>query len=276
MAEYRPIANAPPGGPSPRPSLFGGRPLRRRLAVAFLAVAFVALALLSAVALAFYTAYPKRLIDLHGAGPVVGWGLLLGAAVAGVALGVFSAQQGGSAAVGMISGFAVYPALFLATASGVSLAADLRRPIWWLAEESLVKRLLVWTFATSLKGIALISVGLSAALVAAHSAGTTVALLPLGAAVVWLLRAIGLCVYALLPSQTDLRGPGALLRIVLTLLLVIPAAIVAAAVGVLTQSQGAAMLTGAGAAALEGGVMVLWAARRLRGNGMAVAQAEQR
>lgn len=62
----------------------------------------------------------------------------------------------------------------------------------------------------------------------------------------------------------------------LTLLLVIPAGIVAAAVGVLTQSQGAVMLTGAGAAALEGGVMVLWAARRLRGNGMAVAQAEQR
>ncbi len=201
---------------------------------------------------------------------------LLGAAVAGVAIGVISARQGGSAAVGMISGFAIYPALFLATASGVSLAADLRRPIWWLAEESLAKRLLVWTFATSLKGIALIAVGLVAALVAAHTAATAVALLPLGAAVVWLLRAIGLCVYALLPSQTDLRGPGALLRIVLTLLLVIPAGIVAAAVGVLTQSQGAVMLTGAGAAALEGGVMVLWAARRLRGNGMAVAQAEQR
>ncbi len=202
---------------------------------------------------------------------------LLGAAAGGSLLGIFAAlRQHGASAEGMIVGVAVYPALFLVTASGISLAADLRRPIWWLSAESLVKRLLLWTLATSLRGIALVVVALLAASLTSGTLGSTVFVLPLGAAVIWFLRAIGLGVYALMPSQTDLRGPGAVLRLLLTLVLMAPAAVIAGVAGALGSGTGAAMLAGAAAAVLEGVALTLFAAARLRGNGMAVAQAEQR
>ncbi|MDA8344322.1 MAG: hypothetical protein M0Z66_02435 [Thermaerobacter sp.] len=201
---------------------------------------------------------------------------MFGAAAAGAVLGTFAARQHQASAEGMIVGIAIYPALFLATASGVSLSADLRRPLWWLSSESLLKRLAIWTLATSLRAIALIVVGLLAASVAAGTMSQTVFVLPLGAAAIWLLRAIGLAVYALLPSQTDLRGPGALLRLLLTLVLLVPAAALAGVAGAISQDVTAALLVGAVSAAVEGGLLVLFAASLLRGNGMAVAQAEQR
>jgi hypothetical protein len=139
-----------------------------------------------------------------------------------------------------------------------------------------VKRLLLWTLATSLRGIALVVVALLAASLTSGTLGSTVFVLPLGAAVIWFLRAIGLGVYALMPSQTDLRGPGAVLRLLLTLVLMAPAAVIAGVAGALGSGTGAAMLAGAAAAVLEGVALTLFAAARLRGNGMAVAQAEQR
>ncbi len=202
---------------------------------------------------------------------------LLGSVAAGALLGEFALRQGGGAGVeGMIVGFAIYPALFLSTASGISLAADVRRPIWWLSDESLVKRIGVWTLATSLKGIALITVGLLCAAITSGTLAMTPVAVPLGAAAIWLLRAIGLTVYSLMPSQTDLRGPGAALRLLLTFVLLIPAAGVAGALGAATGSGTVALAAGALAAVGEGILLVVFAASRLRGNGMAVAQAEQR
>jgi hypothetical protein len=200
---------------------------------------------------------------------------LLGTAAAGALLGLFAAHQHSASVLGMIVGFAIYPALLLSTASGVSLAADLRRPIWWLSSESLATRLAVWTLATSLRGMALIAVGLASAAVASGASASVLPALPLGMLAIWLLRSVGLAIYALLPSQLDLRGPGAVLRLILSMALLLPAGVIAGVAGAF-GGAGAALAAGAVAAALEGLLLVLFAASQLKGNGMAVAQAEQR
>jgi hypothetical protein len=201
---------------------------------------------------------------------------LLGAAIAGALVGEFALRQGGPGVEGVIVGFAIYPALFLSTASGISLAADIRRPIWWLSDEPLIARIAVWTVATSVKGIALITVGLIAASMTSNTLATTMAAVPLAAAAVWLLRVIGLTVYSLMPSQTDLRGPGAALRLLVTFVLLFPAAAVAGAFGAVAGSGTVAFVAGTLAAIGEGILLLVFASSRLRGNGLAVAQAEQR
>lgn len=200
---------------------------------------------------------------------------LAAAAMAGVLAGRLT-QHMGPYAFGVISGMAVYPALILSTMAGLSLASDLRRPIWWLSDASLTARLMIWTLATSLRATVLIWVGLLIAGIVAHTLSASLWSLPAVAALLWLLRAIGLAVYSLLPAARDMRGPGNLLRLLLTVLLLVPAGALGAGVGTALSSLPLGLIVGAIAAGFEAWALVAFSAERVRGNGMAIVREELR
>lgn len=205
-------------------------------------------------------------------------GMLLWLVMAAVAGGIAGrlTQNMGPYAFGVIAGMAVYPALILSTMAGLSLAADLRRPIWWLSDASLTARLMIWTLATSLRVTVLILVGLITAGIVAHTLASALWTIPAVVALVWLLRAIGLSVYSLLPAARDMRGPGNLLRLLLTVILLVPAGGVGAAVGTALSSLPLGLLFGSITAGFEAWGLVAFSAERLRGNGMAIVREELR
>lgn len=198
--------------------------------------------------------------------------LLLAAALGAIA-GRF-ALSAGSFSLGVIAGMAIYPAIILSTMAGLRLVEDLRRPIWWLSDASLTGRLAAWSFATSLRGAVLIAVGLLAAGMSARSA-ETIWMLPATFTGLWLLRAVALAVYTLLPTMRDMRGPGNLLRLLLTLVLLTPVTGLGVLAGLALGSLPAGLLTGAIAALPAIWGLLAFGAARLRGNGMSVARAEQ-
>ena len=161
----------------------------------------------------------------------------LSAAVAlavGVGLGLVARGTEGQAATLTI--LTVLPNLLitLATTAGVRLAADLRRPLFWLGEVALAERLAAWTYAPLWRdalffGLAALGFGLLTG-----DAGRALTLLVVALALVVLTRAAGVAVFALLPNALDQRGPAVFLRLVLAYALVLPAAGGAVLVGFLS------------------------------------------
>jgi len=112
--------------------------------------------------------------------------------------------------------------------ASAGLSGDLTKPLFWLSSASLRKRLAAWTFGRAWRGG--LAFGL-APLVAGLSTGdAALALisLPLAITAYWSLQALGVGLYAVFPNPIDTRGPIMMLRLVLTLLFVFPAALVAA------------------------------------------------
>lgn len=218
----------------------------------------------------------KEWLQLRRGPGGLGGALLFGlaAVLAGLLVGRFALHLHGYAA-GLIVGAAVYPSAIVSTLGGLQLAADLRRPLWWLSQASLTARLLVFTFATSLRLSVLTVLFLAAAALAAR-ASLVLWGIPAALAGLFMLRGIGLAVYAWLPAARDLRGPGNLLRLLLTLVLLVPTAALGGGAGTFFASVPAALFAASVAAALEGWGLVAVAAARLRGNGMAIALEELR
>lgn len=218
----------------------------------------------------------KEWLSLRRGSGGIGGALLAGlaAVLVGLIAGRLALRLHGYAA-GLIVGVAVYPATLLSTMGGLQLAADLRRPLWWLSRAGLASRLMVFTFATSLRLSVLTVLFLVAASLAAHA---SLALwgIPVAFTGLFMLRGIGLVVYAWLPAVRDLRGPGNLLRLLMTLLLLVPAVAAGGGAAALFRSMPVALLTASLAAVLEGWGLVAVAATRLRGNAMSIALEEQR
>ena len=156
------------------------------------------------------------------------------------------------------------------------LAVDLRNPLWWLSAASLRARLAMMAFGRCLRQLGPVAAGLLAATIASRSPVFFALGLPLIAAAIWDLQAVGFATYAILPTAADTRGPGTILRLLVMLVLVIPLLVTLVAAAVLTRSVIVGLMAMVVAALLEGWLLLLFTTARLEGNGLAFAQAERR
>ena len=200
---------------------------------------------------------------------------LAAALVIGAAIGQVAVRGPRGLAV-VIALNVVYPLVMVTAVLPTRLASDLKIPIWWLSADPLSGRLGSWVLARCLRQFVPLAVGLVTAAVVSGQPSLLPAALALTLASACTLRAISLAVYTLLPSPTDMRGPGALLRMFGTLALALPPAAAATAAGIGTRSITVTLLAASLVAAAEAVLLVLVAARRLRGNGLAFARAERR
>jgi hypothetical protein len=201
--------------------------------------------------------------------------LVLGGALA---VGVWAGLAGRSdpGLLAAILGPACYFVLVGNAAATVRLAATIGKPLWWLSAAPLRARLAAWTLAGTLRQAVPIVAGVLVAAALAGQPTLAAAGVAAGLALPWLSRAMALLTYTLLPSTIDLRGPGALLRLLANLVLLLPVAAVALPAGLLTGALLPAVLAGAAAAAAEGFALLLAAAARIAGNGVDLARAERR
>jgi len=164
--------------------------------------------------------------------------------------------------------------MFVAMGSAIGLAADLRKPLWWIGPDPLWMRLLAWMCGTSWRVALALFAGIAAWALAMHSLGVALAGLPVAAAAVLQLRAVGLVLYALFPSSIDQRGPLALVRALLTYLLALPPSVVGVAGALLLHSAAIGALLAVGASAAETALLLALASARISESGVAFAQAE--
>lgn len=164
--------------------------------------------------------------------------------------------------------------IFVAMGSAIALGTDLRKPLWWMGADPLHMRLFAWVVGTSWRLAVCLSIGLIACSVTLHSAAVAFAGVPLAIATVLYLRAVGLTLYAMFPSNIDQRGPMAMVRALLTYLFAAPPLIVGSIAGGLLHSVAAAVVVGVLASGVETFGLISFAASRIAGRGVAVAQAE--
>lgn len=186
------------------------------------------------------------------------------ALVCGAAIGFIDRLTGGDTSAVV---FPILPNAYVAIASmaGIRLAADLRRPLFWLGGAPLTARLAAWAFAPLWRDaavIGLVALGYGAIAERGPIAATVLAG---GIAIALLCRAAALAIFALIPHALDQRGPAVFLRLLLAYVLVVPAA----AAAILTTLAGGSMIAGAlaglAAAVLEGAALTAFAAWRLGG-----------
>lgn len=187
------------------------------------------------------------------------------ALIVGVGLGLFA--RGTDAEAATLTILTVLPNLLITFAStaGLRLAADLRRPLFWLGDVMLAERLAAWTYAPLWRDVlyfGLAALGFGAL---TRDVARTLTLLLVALALVVLTRAAGVAVFALLPNALDQRGPAVFIRLAVAYALVLPAAGGAVLAGFLAHS----LLAGAGVglvlAAAEAAALIGFAAWRLAG-----------
>lgn len=169
------------------------------------------------------------------------------------------------ASVFVIATFAVI--VWAPSTASSGLADDLQKPLFWLSHAPLRARLLAWTLGRTWRGGTTLAFGpVVAASVAGHPL-LAVGALPVTLVAYWSLQALGIGLYAIFPTPLDARGPISLLRLLLTVAYLAPAAIVAG----LGLAFGGGLLVAALAFAfafgIEGWVVVELAALRFAENG---------
>jgi hypothetical protein len=201
---------------------------------------------------------------------------LIGCAIAGAILGTAAKQSRDplDTALVMAASIANMVIIFITIASSFGLAADLRKPLWWMGPDPIWLRLLAWVLATSWRLSVCIAAGTIVFAATLGIYGVAVAGIPIAIAISIYLRSIGLALYALLPSGLDQRGPLAMLRALLTYVFAVPAIAAAVTAGVLTRSFVPAAVAGIACALCEALVLIVFAAARIQGRGATFAQAE--
>ncbi len=164
--------------------------------------------------------------------------------------------------------------IFITIASSFGLAADLRKPLWWMGPDPIWLRLLAWVLATSWRLSVCIAAGTIAFAATLGLYPVALAGIPVAIAIAVYLRSIGLALYALLPSGLDQRGPLAMLRALLTYVFAVPAIAAAVTTGVITRSFVPAAVAGIACALCEALALIVFAASRIQGRGATFAQAE--
>jgi len=201
---------------------------------------------------------------------------LIGCITAGAILGSaarHSRDPIGTATV-MVTSIANVVIIFITIASSFGLAADLRKPLWWMGPDPIWLRLLAWVLATSWRLSICIAAGTIVFAATLGIYAIAYAGIPIAIAISVYLRSIGLALYALLPSGLDQRGPLAMLRTLLTYLFSLPAIAAAVTTGVLTRSFAPAVVAGIACALCEALVLIVFAAARIQGRGATFDQAE--
>lgn len=203
-------------------------------------------------------------------------GFILVAIGIGAVFGFVARGGGTETLIGLGAGLA-YAAVALSAQRSVTLAVELRKPMWWLSSVPLPERLATWTLSAALRLTAFVALGVVVAAVISGeyaAAGLVLALLPV---FFWVGQSVGVAAYSIFPSKGDLRGPGALARMLACYLLFLPPiGIWVVLQFVFGQAVVVSALAACAWAVLEGIGLIWFASTRLAGNGMAFAWAEQR
>jgi Putative ABC exporter len=159
--------------------------------------------------------------------------------------------------------------------STINLGSELRRPIWWLAISPLRYRILAWVAGTTMRIGPPLLAGAFAAGISVHSWLVAVAGAALIFAGLFLVQSIGVASYVILPGRNDLRGPGFMLRILVTYLSLLPPLLAWALIQVGTSNaplgMASALVIGCG----EAWFLSIFAAARLEQNALEYASADQ-
>jgi hypothetical protein len=188
------------------------------------------------------------------------------ALAAGAALAALARSDNADAAFGIVIGVVPIMYLTLSVTTGVRLAPALRMPLFWLGDVPLAARLAAWTFGSFWRDAALVAFAVTGYVAVARTARIPLAVFVTMLGLLALTRAIGLAVFALLPNSLDQRGPGVLLRVWLTFVLLIPPIAIAAIAAIVSGSPFVAGTIGATLTALgESALLFAFAAWRLAG-----------
>lgn len=164
--------------------------------------------------------------------------------------------------------------MFVAMGSAVTLGADLGKPLWWMGPDALRTRLWAWIAATSWRSALVLYAGIAAWAIAARVPAALLYGLPLAAATVAQLRAVGLTIYSMFPSTIDQRGPMGAVRALLTYVFSLPPIAVATVCMIFGHSAALAVAAAVGTEMLEVSTLVVFSASRIAGSGAAFARAE--
>jgi hypothetical protein len=170
-----------------------------------------------------------------------------------------------SAATIAVLGLLANLTIAFASAAGIRLAADLRRPLFWLGESTLLARLGAWTYASLWRDAVIVLLVAVGYIALSHRWSAACALVLVALGLLILTRAVGVAVFAVLPGALDQRGPAVGLRLLLAYALVTPAAIPALVVTVLARSVAAGLLAGLVTGIVEAALLLGFAAWRLAG-----------
>jgi hypothetical protein len=200
--------------------------------------------------------------------------VLLLAVVLGAAIGALT-RRGFEGAFFLLMPF-IYFVVFASLFTASRMGGDLRKPIWWLSASTLRARLIVMLIARSLRIALPIAAGFLIASVVSGNVAFFLVGAPIAGAAIWAINATALATYSIIPGSSDMRGPGGCLRVIALFIMLIPIAIAAAIGGIATESGVASLVATVLTALVEGGLLVLFAASQLDGNGLAFAKAETR
>ncbi|MBC5816274.1 MAG: hypothetical protein GIW97_07005, partial [Candidatus Eremiobacteraeota bacterium] len=157
----------------------------------------------------------------------------------------------------------------------VSLASDLRKPIWWLGPDTLRMRLYAWIVSITWRMSAILFFALAAYAVISASVLRVPWFLALAVLMPLTLRAVSLATYAILPAPADQRGPLAILRVFIMLAMFLPPAIAYFAAAFLLRNLGAEIAALLLVSVLQIAGLVEFASWRMNGAGSSFALAEQ-
>jgi hypothetical protein len=147
-----------------------------------------------------------------------------------------------------------------------TIAGEIRRPLFWLAQAPLFERLCALALARIWSTIVTLELGaLSFALGGGSALGTIFFALALPVLVA-LLAAVGFATFALFPGPVDLRGPVTVLRLALSTVLLIPPFVLAVLVDWLFDAALLGLVLAALLAIVEAGALIGIAAWRLDGH----------
>ncbi len=152
----------------------------------------------------------------------------------------------------------------LASQVGRDLGLEIRNPLWWAGDASMVSRLGVDAFA-SLWRFIVTAAAVLAGFAAFGHVRSAIAMLILTTSFVWLARCCGYLVYAYFPSAIDQRGALAGLRIIILFVLAIPVGAVGMVVGIMQIGEVLQVVLPLLVAVVQAVALLLLAARRIDG-----------
>lgn len=193
-------------------------------------------------------------------------------AACGVGVAIASARYDDPMLVAVLVGTsAIFMLVGAPLGASLGLATDLAKPIFWLSRAPLRSRIVAWTFGRAWRGAFAIALAPFVAGVWLQNVVLESAAIPLVLAGFWSLQALGVGLYALFPNPIDSRGPMMLVRTILTLGYVLPAALC----GVFVSFAGGGAIVVALAVALglatEGWIVIELASLRFAESGAALA-----
>ncbi len=185
-----------------------------------------------------------------------------------VGLGIGGVEQ----FYGRVADLVVYASAFpvvlmtclLAAQVGRDLGIEIRNPLWWAGDATMLSRLGVDAFA-SLWRFIVTGAAVLAGFAAFGHVRTALAMLILTTAFVWLARCCGYLVYAYFPSSIDQRGALAGLRIIILFVLAIPVGVVGMVVGIMQIGEVLQVVLPLLVAVVQAVALLLLAARRIDG-----------